>query len=104
YVLDIDLRNRPKGYRVPDIFRKGTRVGDVKNVDRQDLDSQMRDNVRIAQGNLVRVRGESTLIPGGARFDLIVRAPSDAHPKGTAISGNLRIAVANTGGFIFELL
>jgi hypothetical protein len=95
---------RPGGFRIPDIFRAGQRVGDVKRVQRLSLDSQMRDNVRIARGDNVRLEGASKLLPPSGRFDLIVRSQSDDLPNGTHVSGPLKEAVEATGGYIFEIL
>jgi len=96
--------NRPNGIRIPDFFQAGRVVGDVKDVDRQDLDPQMKDNVRIARGERVRLQGTQQLLPPTNRFDLVVRAPSEAHPKGTHVSAPLRGAIAAAGGKVYELI
>src|SRR6476661_504228 len=89
---------------IPDIFQEGKVVGEIKDVDRQDLDPQMKCNVRIAKGDRVRLRGTQDLLKPTNRFDLIVRAPSDAHPNGTHVSGPLRTAIAGANGQVYELI
>jgi hypothetical protein len=90
--------------RIPDFFQENRVVGDVKDVNKQDLDSQMRDNIRIAKGDRVRLRGSQQLLQQTNRFDLVVRAPSEQHPKGTHVSAPLRAAIAAAGGLIYELI
>ncbi|EDX71761.1 hypothetical protein MC7420_2427 [Coleofasciculus chthonoplastes PCC 7420] len=96
--------NRPNGVRIPDFFSQGQVVGEIKNVERQDYDSQMKDNVRIARGDRVRLQGMQELLPPTNRFDLVVRTPSEAHPNGTHVSSPLRGAIAAAGGQVYELI
>ncbi|HEY8561397.1 MAG TPA: hypothetical protein VIL74_13555 [Pyrinomonadaceae bacterium] len=103
------LRRRGTGYsvdrdRIPDFFSEGVVVGDVKDVKTQSFDAQMKDNLRIAKADRVRVRGKTTLITGKCRFDLVVRAPKDSTTEGTHVSENLKTAIASTGGQIYEVL
>jgi hypothetical protein len=90
--------------RIPDFFDAGEVVGDIKNVATQSLDEQMRDNVRIANGDRVRLRDSADLISGTRRLDLVVRHPSDPHPEGTHVSAPLRAAITGTGGEVYEEL
>jgi hypothetical protein len=91
--------------RIPDIFVDGRAVGDVKDVATQSNDEQMRDDLRIAKGDRVRLRGTSELITSSCQFDLIVRAPKDENRgEGTHVSEPLKAAIQGTGGKIFEVL
>lgn len=89
---------------IPDFFRNGHVVGDVKDVAEQSLDVQMRDIVRVSKGDNVRLRGTKKLLGATNRFDLIVRAPSDAHPEGTHVTEPLQAALAECGGGVYHLL
>ncbi len=100
----LDAKSNPVRNRIPDFFDEGRVVGDIKNVAEQSLDEQMRDDVRVANGQRVRLRGAKTLLPPTNRFDLVVRAPSDEHPAGTHVTAPLRAAIAAVGGAVYELL
>jgi hypothetical protein len=90
--------------RIPDVLLEGKAVAEVKNEKTVSLDEQMRDDVRIARGRNVRLRGASAPLEPTRRFDLIVRAPSDRHPEGTHVSRNLEEAVAENGGKVYDLV
>jgi len=74
--------------RIPDLFKDNIVVGDVKDVEEQSLDAQMRDNVRIRQGK-GRLRDGTPVAPL-QNFHLLVRISNDQHPKGTRVFGPLR--------------
>lgn len=89
--------------RIPDFFKRNVVVGDVKNVNSQSYDPQMKDNVRIANAKDVRVAGETENLEETSRFDLVVDAPSDKRPAGTVVYKPLRRAIARTGGEVYEV-
>lgn len=89
--------------RIPDIYKEGTVVGDIKNVNYQSLDAQMRDNVEISYGH-ARYPGKERAIPPAKRFDLVVRNSKEGSEEGTKISGPLRSAIDESGGEIYELI
>ncbi|MBQ0734507.1 eCIS core domain-containing protein [Aquimarina celericrescens] len=90
--------------RIPDIFKEGVVVGDVKNVKTISLDSQMRDNVAIIE-NKAAYSGEKTRISNRPRkFDLVVRDSKDGTAESTHVSGPLKQAIENTGGKIYEII
>lgn len=103
------LRRWKTGYtvqreRVPDIFVEGKVVGDVKDRKEVSFDEQMRDNDRIRKADRVRVRGAADIITSTCRFDLVVRAPKDGGVEGTHVTDNLKTAIADSGGKIYEIL
>lgn len=89
--------------RIPDFFSRRKVVGEIKDVASQSLDEQMRDDVRIAKGTNVRLRGEKRRMGRANKFDLIVRQPSAVHPEGTHVSEPLREAITESGGSVYEL-
>jgi hypothetical protein len=103
------LRVRGLGFslereRIPDIFMLGSVVGDVKDVQEISLDDQMRDNVRIAKADRVRLYRNDELITKKCKFDLVVRKPKDGQDEGTHVSAPLESAIRDTGGQIYEVL
>jgi len=78
-------------------------VGDVKDVQEISLDDQMRDNVRIAKADRVRLYRSDELIAQKCKFDLVVRKPKDGQDEGTHVSGPLESAIGDTGGDIYEV-
>ena len=89
--------------RIPDFFKLSVVVGDVKNVNEQSHDPQMKDNVRIAKANNVRIAGETENLEETSRFDLVVDAPSDKRPAGTVVYKPLKDAINGTGGKVYEV-
>ena len=85
--LEVEQDDGPPVERIPDLFRDGVVVGDIKNTKKVDLDAQMRDNVQIKAGN--------ALLPSGKRvkpigeFHLLVRFSTDANKKATHVSAPL---------------
>jgi len=99
----VALKGEPR-VRIPDIYKEGVVVGDVKDVQTQSLDAQMRDNVAIIEGKAT-YHGEKTGIANKPRkFDLVVRDSKDGTVAGTHVSGPLKEAIEQTGGEIYEII
>lgn len=89
--------------RIPDIFKSGNVVGDVKDVAYQSYTEQMRDNVAIIDGN-AKYHGTDNIVSGITKFDLVVRDSKDGTVPGTDVSKQLERAVKQTGGEIYEII
>jgi hypothetical protein len=89
--------------RIPDFFEDQTIVGDVKNVNYQSLDPQMKDDVRIARGENVRLSGKDELLEPAKQFDLVVRGPSADDEIGTKVSEPLWDEILDTGGDVYDI-
>ncbi|WP_348680077.1 hypothetical protein [Flavobacterium coralii] len=89
--------------RIPDIYKEGVVVGDIKDVASLSLDEQMRDNIAIIQGR-GRYKNGSLIQNPPIKFDLVVRDSKDKTVEGTYISGPLERAIRINGGEIYELI
>ena len=103
------LKGEPPNYivdrvRIPDFFIPGDVVGDVKNVNEQSNDEQMRDDARIARADRVRVHDAANLITKQSKFDLAVRAPTHDSPEGTHVTEPLSSAIKGTGGGVYKVI